>query len=192
MKAAKNDAVYRREDGLIIIDPEKAKGQKQIVDACPYGAVFWNEELDIPQKCTGCAHLLDNGEIPHCIDLCVHKAIRFGDLEEFANELDDAVVKKPENKPHVYYLNLPKLFVSGEVWDPKDDECIENAEVVLNKIDSGESWSVMTDNYGDFWFKRLDEGDYVVTIKKEGFLAVAQEFTLDKSTNLGDYPLKKC
>ena len=31
-------AVYKREDGIVIIDPVKAKGQKQIVDACPIGA----------------------------------------------------------------------------------------------------------------------------------------------------------
>ena len=37
-------AVYRRPDGIVIIDPVKAKGQKQIVDSCPYGAIFWNEE----------------------------------------------------------------------------------------------------------------------------------------------------
>ena len=67
MKVAKDGAVYRRDDGLVIIDPVKAKGQKQIVDACPYHAVFWNEELNIPQKCTGCAHLLD-GDEPHSGD----------------------------------------------------------------------------------------------------------------------------
>ena len=27
----------------------KAKGQKQLVDACPYGHIWWNEELQIPQ-----------------------------------------------------------------------------------------------------------------------------------------------
>ena len=65
MAAATNGAVYRRPDSIVIIDPEKAKGQKAIADACPFGAVFYNEELDIPQKCTGCAHLLDDGwEVP--------------------------------------------------------------------------------------------------------------------------------
>ena len=51
------DAVYKREDGLVIIDPEKAKGRKELIDACPYNAIFWNEDLAIPQKCTGCAVL---------------------------------------------------------------------------------------------------------------------------------------
>lgn len=40
MKAAKDGAVYRRDDGLVIIDPAKAKDQKAIMDACPYGVVY--------------------------------------------------------------------------------------------------------------------------------------------------------
>ena len=47
MEAAKDGAVYRREDGLVIIDPEKAAGQKQIADACPYGADAYREAFPI-------------------------------------------------------------------------------------------------------------------------------------------------
>ena len=43
--AAKNGAVTKRPDGIVHIDPVKAKGQKAIADACPYGAVRWNEKL---------------------------------------------------------------------------------------------------------------------------------------------------
>ena len=35
MKVAKNGAITKRADGIVIIDPIKAKGQKEIVDACP-------------------------------------------------------------------------------------------------------------------------------------------------------------
>ena len=67
---ARDGDVYRREDGLIIIDPVKAKGHKELATACPYGAEYWNAELDIPQKCTGCAHLLDNGyKLPRCVEM---------------------------------------------------------------------------------------------------------------------------
>jgi len=59
IKKAQNGAVYKRQDGIVIIDPEKATGQKGIVDACPYDAIWWNEEKNLPQKCTLCVHLLD-------------------------------------------------------------------------------------------------------------------------------------
>ena len=61
MKAARNGAISKRPDGIVIIDPEKSRGQKQIVDACPYGAVWWNEEKQIPQAWIFDAHLLDEG-----------------------------------------------------------------------------------------------------------------------------------
>ena len=58
IKAAKDGAVSaKREDGIVIIDPEKAKGQKGPGGyACPYGAIWWNaEKAMFPQKCTFCA-----------------------------------------------------------------------------------------------------------------------------------------
>ena len=84
------DAVYRREDGLVIIDPIKAAGHKELADACPYGAIYWNEALQIPQKCTGCAHLVDDGKTPRCVDVCHTGAIRFGEESEFADLIAEA------------------------------------------------------------------------------------------------------
>ena len=49
-RKAAPDAVTKRDDGLVIIDPVKARGRRDIVDACPYGAVVWNEEQQLPQR----------------------------------------------------------------------------------------------------------------------------------------------
>ena len=66
--AAAPECVYQRDDGLVIIDPEKATGRNDLVELCPHGAVTWNAQLDLPQKCTGCAHLLDDGwTVPRCV-----------------------------------------------------------------------------------------------------------------------------
>ena len=43
------DAVTKRDDGIVLIDPDKAKGRKDLVDACPYGHIWWNEEHQVPQ-----------------------------------------------------------------------------------------------------------------------------------------------
>ena len=66
-KVAKNNAVYSRADGVVIIDPQRAAGQRDIVDACPYHAVSWNDEKNIPQKCTFCVHRIESGKIPRCV-----------------------------------------------------------------------------------------------------------------------------
>ena len=51
MKAAP-DAVSKRPDGIVIIDPVKAKGRKDLVGSCPYGAIWWNEEKQVHPKTT--------------------------------------------------------------------------------------------------------------------------------------------
>lgn len=81
LKAGKG-AVYKRGDGLVIIDPEKAAGKKELLESCPYGAIYWNEQLSLPQKCTACAHLVDEGLPPRYVEACPHDSIKFGE-EEF-------------------------------------------------------------------------------------------------------------
>ena len=39
----------------------KAKGRKDLVEACPYGHIWWNEDLQVPQIWTFDAHLIDQG-----------------------------------------------------------------------------------------------------------------------------------
>ena len=55
------DAVKKRDDGIVIIDPVKAKGRKDLVESCPYGHIWWNEEAQLPQIWPFDAHLLDQG-----------------------------------------------------------------------------------------------------------------------------------
>ena len=168
------EAVYKREDGLVIIDPEKAKGKKELVDACPYNAIFWNYELEIPQKCTGCAHLVDAGELPHCVDVCPHQALRFGDEEEFAEEIAQAEAFLPEraelDKPRTYYLNMPKRFVAGIVIDPEQDEVLIGEKMTLQNVETEEVYTTTTDDFGDFWFHQVPAGKYRVYAEAEGYL----------------------
>jgi Fe-S-cluster-containing dehydrogenase component len=191
--AAKNGAAYQREDGLVIIDPEKAVGQKQIAEACPYGAIYWNEELDIPQKCTGCAHLLDNGYAkPRCVEMCPTEALVFGDEDELQDLIVGATVMQPETglKPRVYYRNIPGQFIAGTVYDPEAKEVIIGAR--CRAITGGKLLMVNTDEYGDFWFKDLAVGVYDVYIEAKGYKS--KSFTGLRTTeciNLGDIPLEK-
>lgn len=121
MKAAKNGAVYKRSDGIVIIDPEKSKGQKAIVDACPIGAIYWNEELQIAQKCTMCAHLLDSGYAePRCTEVCPNDVLIFGDLDDENSEISKRiaagkVTQLDELKgmdTAVVHLNIPTVFLA--------------------------------------------------------------------------------
>lgn len=179
------EAFYRTEDGFVILDPEKA-GDKGIVDACPYGVIFWNDEIKIAQKCTGCAHLVAEGKLPHCVDLCYTEALRFGEEEDFGDELEGAEVLPTEGGARVYYINMPHFFIAGDVWDPITNDIIEGAKVTLTGAAEAET---VTDDFGDFWFKKLDAGKYTVTVEAAGYEPMTKEVDLDKSLNIGDFPL---
>lgn len=181
------EALMERDDNLIVIDPEKAQGRRDIAEKIE--GVYWNEELSIPQGCTGCAHLVDAGEVPHCVDLCAFGALKFVDVDE-----DDELIKDAETIPgsegHVYYLNMPRLFIGGGVYDPEVMEVVEGARVVLSGPD-GLSMETSSDEFGDFWFRRIDAGEYHLVIEAEGFERVERDIKLEKSLNLGDFALGK-
>ena len=178
VKASKNGGVYKREDGIVLIDPQKAKGQENIVKACPYGAIWWNEEAQVPQKCTLCAHLLDQGwKVSRCVQVCPTGAlsIRYLEDEELhglvaSEKLEPLVVEGQNTRPRVYYKNL-HLFntcmIVGTVATGKDTvtECVVGATVKL--LNEGKTVSEQrSDDFGDFKFDGLKEnsGSYQVEI----------------------------
>ena len=197
MKAAENGAVYKREDGIVIIDPVKAKGQKAIVDACPYGVIWWNEALDLPQKCTFCAHLLDEGwKAPRCVQACPTGALIFLNVEDtemqrLANseglELWHAEFGL---EPRVYYRNLyryNKCFIAGNVALKDVDECANGAKVTLMDGSGKVVDLAVTDNYGDFRFDRLEKNgrQYRLQVEYPGYTKQEVGVEMKESLNLG-------
>lgn len=177
-----SDILMPREDGLIVIDPEKSAGRKDVAEK--FEGVYWNEELQIPQGCTGCAHLLDDGwTVPRCVDACATEAMRFGDEEEFAEELKKAERLTPNS--HVYYLNLPKRFVAGQVIDELKDEVVIGAAVTIQD-ESGNVMKTETDEFGDFWFKRIEGAKYHVWVEAEGYVTRELDADcVDHDVNMG-------
>ena len=198
LRAAKDGAVRKRDDGIVIIDPVKAKGQKQLVDACPYGHIWWNDELGLPQAWPFDAHLLDGGwDKTRVAQSCPTTAMRTVKLddEEMAQMVraEGLEVLRPElgTKPRVYYKNLWRFstaFIGGSVSEEKSGivDCAEGAIVHLLK-DGREIAKVATDNYGDFKLDKLPEnsGAYTLEITFAGRRAT-REATLGESINLGD------
>jgi len=190
-------AVYRREDGIVIIDPVKAKGKKGIVEACPYGAVYWNEERQVAQKCTFCAHLLDQGwRQPRCAQACPTGAITVHQVEpeemDRIKKVERLETFKPELQtgPRVFYKNLyrfEKSFIAGGVVHKGD--CAEGAKVTLKNDATHEGMSATTDNYGDFKFDHLLPGSYTLKIEHQGCKPQTRAVTLETSVNLGDFDL---
>jgi Fe-S-cluster-containing dehydrogenase component len=199
MDAAKDGAVYRRDDGIVIIDPEKAKGQDAIAAACPYGVIFWNADAQLPQKCTMCAHRLDEGEkTPRCVESCPTGALVFGDLDDPKSEIAklaanaDIEELRPEFNadPLVKYLGLPKRFVAGEVvFQDNRGECAQGVTVSLSG--GGVDMETKTDLFGDFEFEGLAKNEtYRLSISADGYAPKQVELTTLKDVNLGEIVLE--
>ena len=201
MKAAKAGAIKKRDDGIVIIDPVKAKGHKELVKACPYGHIWWNDELEVPQSWPFDAHLLDQGwQQTRGHQACptgAMRAIKIED-EEMARMVREQglEVMKPEigSKPRVYYKNLwrfSKCFIGGSVSSEANGvvDCVEGATVRLLK-DGALLAELATDNYGDFKFDKLDEnsGRFTVEVSASGRKR-SVEATLGMSITLGEIKL---
>jgi Fe-S-cluster-containing dehydrogenase component len=201
MKADTSGAISKRADGIVIIDPDKAKGHRELVDACPYGHIWWNDELQVPQAWPFDAHLIDQGWTKTRGDqACPTGAMRALKVEDdemarMARE-QELEVMRPElnSKPRIYYKNLyryTKCFVAGSVSVEAGGavDCVEGATARLLK-DGAEVARTATDNYGDFKFDRLDEnsGRYTVEISAQG-KKKSVETDLGASVSLGEIRL---
>jgi tetrathionate reductase subunit B len=185
--------IYRRKDGLVIIDPGKCTGCKNCVDACPYGSIYFNEDLNLAQKCTGCAHLLDREEAvfkePRCVDVCGTGALRFGEEAEFADVIARADKLHPEYglQPRVHYVNLPRKFIAGTVYTPDDEEVAIGATCTLSS--EGETFTQITNDWGDFWFDGLETGKYSLTIGNGSRTKTIPNISTEKDVGLGNIAL---
>jgi len=182
-------ALYSRDDGLVIIDPKKCTGCQLCIDACPYECIFYNAQLNIAQKCTGCAHLVDRHALfaGRCADACPHLAIVFGDESEL--DLNDTEMLYPEFNltTRAYYKNLPKRFIAGTVYDPSINEVVIGASCTLSG--TAGTASVTTDEFGDFWIEDLGKGEFTLTITSDGKTKTITGDTTEKDLSLGDIAL---
>lgn len=190
--AAQNGAVYKRPDGIVIIDPEKAKGQKQIVEACPVGAVYWNAELEIPQKCTMCAHLLDDpdypGKEPRCVEACPNQALVFGDLDDPNSEVSKKIAAGKVTQlevlgdagSSVVHLNVPSAFIAGTVFYPAEEEEVFIGAQVKATCECGTVFETVTNWAGDYEFEDLPKNKkFAVEITAKDYKTVNFDVVTD-------------
>jgi tetrathionate reductase subunit B len=112
-------ATYKREDGIVVIDPHRCIGCRYCMAACPYSMRFLNPKSGCAQKCDWCAARVDKGLQPACVEACPTGALIFGDLADKNSEIfklmaaNPTQVVKPEtgNEPHAFYIGLDSLAV---------------------------------------------------------------------------------
>jgi len=140
--ACPRQAIYKRkEDGIVLIDPERCEGYQECVKACPYKKSMFNYVARISQKCIGCFPRVENGLQPQCVITCIGKIRLMGFLskpgeEKRDNPIDFLVrIKKvalplyPQTglEPNVYYIppiNVPLSFLK-QMFGPGAEHAVK-------------------------------------------------------------------
>ena len=201
-KAIAEGTMVKREDGIVYIDPEKAKGHKELVNASPCGGIFWNEELQLAQKCTMCAELLDDPDYanaqPRCVEACPNEALAFGDLDDPESMVSKIIAANKVTplpgtegmKTNVVYLNLPTVFLAGSVYLPGDEtgeDPAVDAEVEISCEETGEKYVVKTNYFGDWEKEQLTlNKEYKIKISLNGYDPVELTATTDTDHYVGE------
>ena len=119
MDACDEKAIFKRQDGIVLIDQDKCNGCQLCIPACPYDALTYDKDRDMVTKCTLCHHRIDDGLEPFCVIWCEGEAMFFGDLNDPESEVSklaskkSAYVIKPEanTEPSVYYCPVASRVV---------------------------------------------------------------------------------
>jgi len=124
-------ATYKRADGIVVVDHHRCIGCRYCMLACPYNARYFNYKENrqwpnkdypkrshgVPESCTFCAHLVDKGQQPACVEACKElgaRALVFGDLNDPQSEVSRLIATSPVKgiredlgtRPKVLYLGL--------------------------------------------------------------------------------------
>jgi molybdopterin-containing oxidoreductase family iron-sulfur binding subunit len=115
VEACPNEATYKRDDGIVLIDANKCVGCGACVVACPYGsrqilkkmASYYPDNHPTPYeafkqkrlakgvavKCDFCLHRLEKNRLPACVETCPGLARIFGDLDDPNSEVRQIIAR---------------------------------------------------------------------------------------------------
>ena len=123
------EALFVRADGIVDFDNDRCIGCKSCMQACPYDALYIDPETSTAAKCNYCAHRVDVGLEPACVNVCPEQAIISGDMENSDSEIatllaQQAVkVRKPEKgtQPNLFYIDADDLSLHPGATEKTDD-----------------------------------------------------------------------
>jgi len=96
------------------------------MQACPYDALYIDPNTQTAAKCNYCAHRVDIGLEPACVNVCPTQAIISGDLDDPNSRIsklksrEPVTVRKPEKgtKPALFYIDGDRDSLEPIATDP--------------------------------------------------------------------------
>jgi Fe-S-cluster-containing dehydrogenase component/formate-dependent nitrite reductase membrane component NrfD len=135
-------ALFKRADGIVDFDNRRCIGCKACTQACPYDALYIDPGTHTAAKCNYCAHRVDIGLEPACVNVCPEHAIISGDMDDPFSEISQLLAREQVTARKVEKGTKPKLFY------------IEGDEASLKPIVTAPSsqymWSAQSTGVGHF------------------------------------------
>ncbi|MFY9331283.1 MAG: 4Fe-4S dicluster domain-containing protein [Candidatus Nanopelagicales bacterium] len=131
VKGCPTEALFIRPDGIVDFDNELCIGCKMCMQACPYDAIYIDENTHTAAKCNFCAHRIDQGLEPACVQVCPTESIWMGDIDDPTSgiskflSIEPVNVRTPEQgtRPNVYYVGADQATLDP-LAAPVDDTYI--------------------------------------------------------------------
>ncbi|MCK5504148.1 MAG: molybdopterin-dependent oxidoreductase, partial [Thermodesulfovibrionia bacterium] len=120
IEACEENALYKNQDGVVMINNTDCTGCRICREKCPYNAIEISPVTGEVEKCDFCySRRIIKGLLPVCVQSCMGKALLFGDIYDPESEIAAALKKtrikvlSPEfsTSPSVYYA------FKGETYD---------------------------------------------------------------------------
>ena len=80
-EACPTEAISRNDKGIVLIDKDKCIGCKECIEACPFGAMQFDDEQEVAEKCDLCQDRIGNNEQPACVNACATRCIFWGETK---------------------------------------------------------------------------------------------------------------
>lgn len=126
-----SEATYRdAETGIVMQDADKCIGCNLCIEACPYGVrtlqegepVYYSDfsfggegapthVAGTVEKCTFCAHRVEKGERPFCVEVCPARARTFGDLDDPNSDLSKLIAARDYEQLNVDAGTGPSVYL---------------------------------------------------------------------------------
>lgn len=100
MAVCPTGAIYKADDGAVLVDYEICIGCGSCTSGCPYGVPQLIESLNKMGKCDSCYAIRMDGGRPACVAGCPNRALDFGELDDleakYGSDLVDKIAVLPD------------------------------------------------------------------------------------------------
>lgn len=165
------EALFFREDGIVDFNKNRCIGCKSCMQACPYDALYIDPDNHTAAKCNYCAHRIDLGLEPACVNVCPEHAIISGDMDNPDTEIAELLARQPVKVRKAEKGTKPNLF-----YIDADD-----ASLVPTQTEKSDNyfWSSQSLGVGHYAKEAekmaFSNGDVIGLLEKQGISANADE-----------------